>query len=113
MQIKKEVKPGYWVVQPIGELDASSAIKMDQVIKDSIKDENYTFLINCRGLSYISSAGVGVFVSYLEELEKKDGEFIFYNMKESVYNVFQTLGLHKILKIVNSKQEAKSLLNES
>ena len=69
--------------------------------------------INCKDLKYISSAGLGVFVSYLEDFKAKNGKFVFHNMSESVFNVFQILGLDKIMSIVKDEQEAKAVVNES
>ncbi len=111
MKIKQNKKDHYVLLKPIGELDASSAIKMDEAISEAIDQQCYKFLINCNGLSYISSAGVGVFISYLEDVKKHKGKFVFYNMKEGVYDVFVTLGLHNIFTISSSKEDAKKKIH--
>ena len=62
-------------------------------------------------MAYISSAGLGVFVSYLEDLKNRDGKFVLSHMKESVRDVFTILGLDKLpdgqLVIINESEAAK------
>lgn len=89
-----------------GDLDASSSVKVDEVIGNAIKNEQYQIIIDCNKLNYISSAGIGVFISHLEDFKQNEGDLVFFNMKPTVYSVFELLGLHKILPIVSSEQDA-------
>lgn len=96
-----------------GELDVNLAIKLDQIIKDALKNGYHKVCIDCFELEYISSAGLGVFVSYMDELTSKDGKFIFFNMNDKVYNIFQILGLHNLMTIVDDKENVQQILDES
>lgn len=96
-----------------GELDANSSIELDAVIKEAIERQMINIMIDCKGLVYISSAGLGVFISHLDDLKSYGGKFVFYQMDPAVYNVFEILGLHTIMEIVGSKFEAQTLMNES
>ena len=91
-----------------GELDASSAIVLDtELAKPEIL--NYRkVLIDCTKLSYISSAGLGVFISHLQPLQDKDVKLVFFNMQEKVFNVFEILGLDALMTIVPTQAEAIS-----
>ncbi|MGB0840341.1 MAG: STAS domain-containing protein [Chitinophagales bacterium] len=89
-----------------GDLDASSALTMDEVIKSAYEKTYYQVLIDCRFLEYISSAGLGVFISNYDDFQEKEGVFVFFAMKEAVYNVFELLGLHNIFDIVKNETEA-------
>ena len=113
MKISKVSNDNYIVIKAIGELDASSSIHMDNEIKNAFDAGKYNVLIDCEGLNYISSAGVGVFVSYFEDFAQKGGKFVFFNMKDSVRNIFNILGLNEIFTIVDSEAEATKELNES
>ena len=54
----------------IGEVDASSSIYLDESISEATN--SYTkILVNCTQLDYISSAGLGVFMSYINDMEEK------------------------------------------
>lgn len=96
-----------------GELDANSSIELDAVIKKAIDEQMTNIMIDCKDLVYISSAGLGVFISHLDDLKGYGGKFVFYEMDPAVYNVFEILGLHTIMEIVGSKFEAQTLMNES
>jgi anti-sigma B factor antagonist len=95
-----------------GELDARSSIDLDETIKVALKLEQTRIIIDCQHLSYISSAGLGVFISHLDDLKAYGGKFVFYGMNVTVYNVFEILGLHTIMEIVSDRFEAQTLMNE-
>ena len=95
-----------------GELDAKSSIDLDETIKLALKQEKTRIIIDCQQLSYISSAGLGVFISHLDDLKAYGGKFVFYGMNVAVYNVFEILGLHTIMEIVRDRFEAQTLMNE-
>ena len=71
-----------------------------------------TILIDCAGLNYISSAGLGVFMSYIEDVNTKNIKMALYGLNDKVKNVFEILGLDQLLTIVNTKKEALSRINE-
>jgi anti-sigma B factor antagonist len=61
-------------------------------------------------LEYISSAGLGVFMSYIEEFKEKNITMVLFDMNEKVANTFEILGLKELLLIAADKAEAKKLL---
>ncbi|MVN76761.1 anti-sigma factor antagonist [Hymenobacter sp. HMF4947] len=92
-----------------GELDASSAVVLDTELN---KPDLLTYrkvLIDCQKLSYISSAGLGVFISHLQRLQDSDVKLVFYNMQEKVFNVFEILGLDSLMNIVPTVEEAQTV----
>ena len=96
-----------------GEVDASSSIYLDEALQQAFQSEASHILVDCQGLHYISSAGLGVFMSYIQELEVTDKKMALFNMSEKVYKVFEILGLHQLLTIVDSQEKAKLVTNES
>ncbi len=89
-----------------GEIDASSSIELDNAISQSIKQGERKIVVDCAKLKYISSAGLGVFMSYLEDFENQGIKISLYNMDEKVKSVFEILGLVDLISIVHSKEEA-------
>ena len=106
MEIKQLFDNGILEISIKGDLDASSAIQMDEVMKNAMEENKTKIFVDCSELNYISSAGLGVFISYLEDIRSNDGNFVFYNMSDKVFNVFHILGLDTILTIVKTRQEA-------
>jgi anti-sigma B factor antagonist len=100
------------IIAIIGEIDASSSIELDLTIAKSVGDGFSKILVDCSALEYISSAGLGVFMSYIEEFQEKKIRMVLFGMKEKVANTFVILGLADLLHIRTSKEEAKKLINE-
>ena len=91
-----------------GELDASSAVVLDAELNKPEIVNYHKVLVDCQRLSYISSAGLGVFISHLQRLQDSNVKLVFFNMQEKVFNVFEILGLDSLMNIVPTEQEAQA-----
>lgn len=93
------------VLEVIGEVDASSSIQLDNALKNAIESGDGKLLIDCKSLDYISSAGLGVFMSYIEDINAKGAKMIIVGLNDKVKNVFNILGLDQLLETAASKEE--------
>jgi anti-sigma B factor antagonist len=112
IHIKRLQEEGAEVLALIGEIDASSSIELDLAIAKSVGEGFRKILIDCSSLEYISSAGLGVFMSYIEEFKDKNIRMVLFGMNEKVANTFEILGLNELLKIGKDKVQAKKLIDE-
>jgi anti-sigma B factor antagonist len=112
VSIKRLQEGGADVIAVIGEIDASSSIELDLALAKSVGEGFKKILVDCHALEYISSAGLGVFMSYIEELKEKKIQMVLYGLKEKVANTFDILGLADLLHIRENKSEALKLANE-
>lgn len=112
IHIKRLQEDGTDVLALIGEIDASSSIELDLAIAKSVGEGFTKILIDCSSLEYISSAGLGVFMSYIEEFKDKNIKMVLFGMSDKVANTFEILGLHELLQIGKDKVEAKNIINE-
>lgn len=112
VHIKRLQEDGADILAIVGEIDASSSIELDLAIAKSVGEGFTKILVDCSALEYISSAGLGVFMSYIEEFKDKKINMVLYGMKEKVLNTFQILGLADLLHICLNKQDAKKLIHE-
>lgn len=112
VHIKRLQEEGADILVIVGEIDASSSIELDLAIAKSVGEGFTKILVDCSALEYISSAGLGVFMSYIEEFRDKKVAMVLFGMKEKVTNTFQILGLADLLHIRTTKQEAKKLIHE-
>lgn len=112
VQIKRLQEDGADVIAIIGEIDASSSIELDLSIAKSVGEGYKKILIDCSALEYISSAGLGVFMSYIEEFRDSQIVMVLFGMKDKVANTFGILGLADLLHIRNTKAEARKLADE-
>lgn len=113
VQIKRIQEEGLDIIIPIGEIDASSSIELDLTIAKSVGEGFTKIIIDCSALEYISSAGLGVFMSYIDEFNDKNLKMALFGMSEKVENTFKILGLHQLLCICANKGDAKAKVNEA
>ncbi|MES2730798.1 MAG: STAS domain-containing protein [Bacteroidota bacterium] len=110
MEIQVSNEDTFYVISIDGDLDASSSILLDNALKEATIQGEKKILVDCRRLNYISSAGLGVFMSYLQEFENNHTSLILFGVSIKIKDVFQILGLDQLLTIAVSKEEAKLLV---
>jgi anti-sigma B factor antagonist len=108
MQIVNEVEGNIFIISLKGELDASSAVLLDEQLANSAEAKYEAILIDCTGLEYISSAGLGAFMSHMHQLEDAGTRLVFFGMSERVRNVFEIVGLDVLTSIVATREDALS-----
>lgn len=111
IHIKRIQEEGIDLLILVGEIDASSSIELDLAIAKSVGEGFTKILVDCSALEYISSAGLGVFMSYIEEFKDRQIKMILFGMNERVANTFNILGLNELLAIADNKVEAKQLIS--
>jgi anti-sigma B factor antagonist len=89
-----------------GYLDAHTTPDLEKAFQHLVEKKNYNILVNCRDLTYISSAGLGVFMAYIEDVRNNNGDIKLSNMTSKVYNIFDLLGFPLLYDIVTDENEA-------
>jgi anti-sigma B factor antagonist len=89
-----------------GYLDAHTAPDLEDTISDLINNDRRKILVNFRNLDYISSAGLGVFMAFIEELREKGGDIKMSDMKPKVFSVFDLLGFPMLFEIFKEEHKA-------
>lgn len=112
MKITQDIKDSTVIMTLDGELDASSSVVLDEELSDPEIMKYSKILVDCRNLNYISSAGLGVFISHLQRFEDAQIKLIFFNMQDKVRNVFEILGLDLLMTIVTNYEEAITIADE-
>lgn len=89
-----------------GYLDAHTAPKLEEAFQQLLNSKQFRIVVNFKDLSYISSAGLGVFMAYIEDVRKNEGDIKLTNMSAKVYNVFDLLGFPLLYEIFKDEGEA-------
>ena len=113
MKIETEHAEYGVILKLTGELDASTALSVDESLKNLINEGAVNILVDCSCLEYISSAGIGVFIAYLEDISSNNGRVIFFSLNDSVNNVLEMLGIDQIIHICKDRGDAEILIFES
>jgi anti-sigma B factor antagonist len=89
-----------------GFLDAHTAPRFEKSIQDEVDSGRFRLIVDCAGLTYISSAGLGVFMSFVEDLRDKGGDIKICGLADTVYQVFDILGFPALFDILPDRQAA-------
>ena len=79
-----------------GYLDAHTAPEFENAVQQEIDAGYRRLIVNCEGLTYISSAGLGVFMSFLEEIREAGGDIKICGPSPKVLQVFEILGFPEL-----------------
>lgn len=107
MTIQEQTQESYVTLIPEGELDAHSSVHLDERIQALIERGQVNIHIEGSGIRYISSAGLGVFVSYLDEVADRGGKFVVSSLSDNIREVFTILGLDKLTHLVIVEQPSE------
>lgn len=91
-----------------GELDAHTASELEAALQKCRDEQNTRIVVSGEQLRYISSAGLGVFMAYIEEIREQGGDIKIAALQPKVYNVFDLLGFPMLFDIVDTESEAVS-----
>lgn len=92
-----------------GSLDAFTADKLESEISGGVEKDIYRFAIGFEELDYISSAGLGVFMTHIEEIRENGGDIKLYGMNDKIFRIFDLLGFPLIFDIKDSKEDSIKL----
>lgn len=95
------------IIKIQGEIDASNSVQLDEKIRELAEQGSRSILVDGAQLEYISSAGLGVFMSYLEEFQEKEIQLKIYGLTPKVFEVFRILGLDQLISILPTKEAAQ------
>lgn len=94
--IQRSTQDDLTILSLEGYLDAHTAPEFENAVQQEIDAGRRKLIVNCEGLSYISSAGLGVFMSFLEEIREAGGDIKICGPSPKVLQVFELLGFPAI-----------------
>ncbi len=96
-----------------GYLDAHTAPQLENNFSELIDKDKYNIVVNFEDLNYISSAGLGVFMAYIEKIRENEGDIKLSAMSDKVFNIFDLLGFPLLYEIFKSEDEAINKFKET
>lgn len=94
------------VIKVGGYIDTTTSAELEHSLELLLQENNYNIIIDLANVDYISSAGWGIFISELKGIRDQGGDLKLVNMMPDVYEVFELLEFHYILKAFDSIEEA-------
>lgn len=105
-QIKSRIVNGVAVVYPKEHLDAHQVARFEKEIVRLIKENVLKIVINGKDLNYISSAGMGIIMGYIDEVREKGGDIKLSALTPRVYETFDLVGFTEIYDFTNDEDQA-------
>ena len=87
-------------------IETTNAGILEDVIQRIINDECYRIVVDLSGVTYVSSAGWGIFISEIKLVRRESGDIKLAAMRPEVREVFDLLEFNNILKPYPDKVEA-------
>lgn len=106
LRLQKTKENQHDILSLFGEVDASNSVILDEAIQELMASGSKSILVDGSHLEYISSAGLGVFMSYLEDFQEQGISLKICELTPRVYEVFKILGLDQLIPIFPDKVAA-------
>ena len=90
---------GVVVVDVKGEIDALTVPQLWEVVEALIEGGERNLIIDLSRVSFIDSTGIGVVIRAMNALRDKGGDLVLRGPAPMTYQVFETVGLTKVLTI--------------
>lgn len=94
------------VIKVGGYIDTTTSAEVERALDSILRQGTNNIIIDLGNVDYISSAGWGIFISEIKGIRERGGDLKLVNMIPDVYEVFELLEFHYILKAFDTLEEA-------
>jgi anti-sigma B factor antagonist len=94
------------VLKISGYLDTTTAGELEAALYGLLRKGQCKIVVDLSGVTYISSAGWGIFIGEIKEIRNRGGDLKLAGMVGDVFEVFQLLEFHTILEAYPSAEQA-------
>jgi anti-sigma B factor antagonist len=94
------------VIKVGGYIDTTTSAELEHSLDSLLKAGMYRIVIDLGNVDYISSAGWGIFISEIKGIRERGGDLKLIRMIPDVYEVFELLEFHYIIKAFDTLEEA-------
>ena len=108
-----DVADGFAIISLEGAVDAHTAPQFEEAVQTVIDGGQNKIIVDCQKLTYISSAGLGIFMGFVEEVRETDGGDIkICGLSETVKQPFEILGFDALFDFCPDAESAKKQFDE-
>ncbi len=111
MELNFEKHESVTVVYLHGRFDVSLTEKVEKDILRLVDDDHTSdFIFNLRGVEYLSSSGIGLFVSVMVKLKKRGKKLVLCELNSSVKKIMDLVEMSSLFNIFKSEAESHEFL---
>ena len=106
MEINESKAGNFLVLDLNGRLDTTNYGKFESKLMELISGGEKEIVVNCSGLTYISSSGLRVFLMVLKKITASGGKFYLCCLKNNIREIFEITGFTSLFTIFDTLEEA-------
>lgn len=91
-----------------GFVDAHTAPEFEKAVQNELDAGVVRIVVDCGQLTYISSAGLGVFMCFIEEIREQNGDIKIAGLLPKVKHTFEILGFQDLFDMSENVDSAIS-----
>lgn len=99
MTIEKTQQDGVTILTLGGRVDALYSGHLDKAFADAFAEGDRRFVWDCKGLTYISSAGLRSVLQAMKRLKAENGAFVLCNCPHPIMEMLEISGFQQLLTI--------------
>ena len=106
MNLSRRNDNGYSILSIEGRVDTTNYNEFEHEINEILDSGENKLILNCKGLSYISSSGLRVILATQKKLMSEGDKLFLCEMQPSIKEIFDISGFTSIFKIFETEEEA-------
>ena len=106
LTIKEQVQENFILIELGGEVDIFTCQQLKDTLYQVVEKYGKDLLMDCTGLNYIDSTGLGVFVAVLKKVKQIDRSITIENLKDSILKLFLITNLDSLFNIKHNANNA-------
>jgi len=112
MQVSQERLQDVVVLRPEGRLDATNGPVLEEAAMAVIEAGDPEFVIDMKGVPYISSAGLGVLLKTAKRARAQGGRIALSGLEDSVNMVFEISGFLTLFVVHETAHDAVAMMGD-
>ena len=100
------------IIRVGGYIDTTTSSELERALDTLLKSGVFRVIIDLGNVDYISSAGWGIFISEIKGIRERGGDLKLARMIPDVYEVFELLEFHYILKAFDTIEDASQTFDK-
>ncbi|MFA5262409.1 MAG: STAS domain-containing protein [Opitutaceae bacterium] len=114
LEITQTAEQGLLRIALKGDITSASAPQLEQALAASFQGTSSPrWLLDLEALSFTSSAGLRVFLSYAKKIKNAGGRLVLCGVQASVLEVLEMSGFTQILTLAPTADDARRLLAQA
>ena len=89
-----------------GSLDMYSFTRLESQINSLFQEGRYRIVLDCQGLDYIGSAGLGALIGFAKKAREHRGDVKLICVPDRILKIIELLGFTKVLQVHNTEESA-------